>query len=102
MYLRAVLIRHLLDKEVLIALMPRDVVAQARHYGLAVLFFLVVGLRMVCSSCQVYGTKTFAHRAEEELACRLWSVVGQQEHCHPIKNSLVLQEQVRDVGRLGL
>lgn len=78
--------------------MLSDVVVQARRYSLVVSFYSVVGLRMVCSSCQVLDTKKVAHHGEEH-ACKLRSVVGQQEFSYLIEDNLVLKELVSDVCR---
>lgn len=77
-YLRVVRICQRLDEGVPIALMLNNVVSQARHHRLVVLFYLAVGLRMVCSCCQVQSSKKAAHRGGE-LVCKLRSSVSLQE-----------------------
>lgn len=56
MYLRAVRIRQRLEENVAIALMPKDVVARARYYGLGLSFYLAAGLRKVSSGYEVFST----------------------------------------------
>lgn len=73
-----------------------DVVAQARHYGLVVAFFLAVGLWVVCDGWETFDTKEVAY-GREELARKLRSVVGQQELWYPVGYEPVFEEHVRDV-----
>lgn len=76
--------------------MLSDVVAKECYYGLAVTFYLTIGLWMVCSGCRVFDTKECAH-CGEGLACKLRSIVGQQKLCYRIEYNPVLIEYVRDV-----